>query len=70
MGWAARQVDDTCWSPKDRTHSACGGSRKLCDAIVPRHAVWLTPLDGNKLIAEYNCNWQVDGGARCDVTMR
>ena len=26
MGWAARQVDDTCWSPKDRTYSACGSA--------------------------------------------
>jgi hypothetical protein len=63
MGWAARQVDDTCWSPKDRMFSACGGVE---DYVVPKShdiQVWLKPLDGNKLIAEYNCNWSLNGGA-------
>jgi hypothetical protein len=70
MGWAARQVADTCWSEKDRTHSACGS---VDDYVVPKAhdvQVWLKPLAGGKLVAEYNCNWQVEGGtattAPCD----
>ncbi len=62
MGWAARQVDDTCWSAQDRTHAACGSVE---DYVMPRAhdvVVWLKPLAGGKLITEYNCNWQVDGG--------
>lgn len=63
MGWAARHVDDTCWDAKTRTHSACGSTE---DFVVPKShdiTIWLKPLDGGKLVAEYNCNWQVDGGA-------
>ena len=63
MGWAARDVGDTCWNSKDRTHSACGSVE---DYVVPKShdiQVWLKPLDGNKLIAEYNCNWTLNGGA-------
>jgi hypothetical protein len=63
MGWAARHVDDTCWSAKDRAHTACGSVE---DFITPKAhdiTIWLKPLDGGKLVAEYNCNWQVDGGA-------
>ncbi len=63
MGWAARDVGETCWSAKDRTHSACGGVESY---VVPEShdiQIWLKPLDGNKLIAEYNCNWSLNGGA-------
>ncbi len=70
MGWAARQVDDTCWDSKKRMHTACGSAD---DYVTPKsHDVelWLKPLDGSKLISEYNCNWQVDAGpavtAPCD----
>jgi hypothetical protein len=63
MGWAARDVADTCWNSTDRLHSACGS---VDDYVVPKShdiQVWLKPLDGNKLIAEYNCNWSLNGGA-------
>jgi hypothetical protein len=63
MGWAARDVGETCWNAKDRTHSACGN---IADYVEPKSheiQVWLKPLDGNKLIAEYNCNWTLNGGA-------
>jgi lysophospholipase L1-like esterase len=63
MGWAARQVDDTCWNPDERTHTACGTSD---DYVMPKShdvIVWLKPLDGGKLVKEYNCNWRVDGEA-------
>jgi hypothetical protein len=70
QGWAARQVGDTCWNAADRMYSACGGVENY---VVPQsHDVelWLRPLNGNKLIAEYNCNWQINGGpavtAPCD----
>ncbi len=75
MGWAARQVDDTCWKPDERMHTACGS---VDDYVTPKShdiIVWLKPREDNKLIAEYNCNWQVDGGTAvtspCDepVTM-
>ena len=62
LGWAARQVDDTCWNPKERTHSACGGVERYVTPAAHEVQVWLKPLNNNKLIAEYNCNWQVDGG--------
>ena len=63
MGWAARQVDDTCWSPKDRTYSACGSVETYVSPTSHEIQIWLKPLDGKKLIAEYNCNWQLNGGA-------
>jgi lysophospholipase L1-like esterase len=73
MGWASRQVDDTCWNAKERQHSACGS---VDDYITPKSheiVLWLNPLDGSKLVAEYNCNWQVDGGptatAPCDESV-
>jgi hypothetical protein len=73
MGWAARQVDDTCWKPGERLHAACGGVE---DYIIPKShdiVAGLKLLDGGKLVAEYNCNWQVDGGtavtAPCDETV-
>jgi hypothetical protein len=70
MGWAARQVNETCWSPGDRQHSACGGVDDYVNPKSHEIEVWLKPLNGSKLIAEYNCNWQVDSGqavsAPCD----
>ena len=62
-GWAARQVGDTCWNAAERMYSACGG---LDNYVAPKShdiVLWLNPLNGNKLIAEYNCNWQINGGA-------
>jgi hypothetical protein len=63
MGWAARDVGNTCWNADDRAHSGCGAVE---DYVVPKShdiQIWLKPLDGNKLIAEYNCNWTLNGGA-------
>jgi lysophospholipase L1-like esterase len=61
-GWAARQVDNTCWSPKDRTYAACGSSESYVKPASHDIQIWLKPLSGNKLIKEYNCNWQLNGG--------
>jgi lysophospholipase L1-like esterase len=70
LGWAARQLDDTCWKPDERQHSACGGVENYVQPKAHEIEVWLQPLNGNKLIAEYNCNWRVDAGeaitAPCD----
>ena len=70
LGWAASQVDDTCWNPKERIHSACGGSEAYVNPASHEVQLWLTPQKGNKLIAEYNCNWTMDGAqattAPCD----
>jgi hypothetical protein len=63
MGWASRQLDETCWNQKERVHSACGSVDDYVNPKSHEIEVWLKPLNGNKLIAEYNCNWQVDGGA-------
>jgi hypothetical protein len=69
-GWAARQVDDTCWDAQSRSHAACGDVENYVSPKSHVVVLWLKPLDGGKLIAEYNCNWQVDGGtavtAPCD----
>lgn len=69
-GWAAQQVGDLCWDEKSRTHSACGGVE---DYVTPKsHEIqmWVKPLDGNKLLQEYNCVWRVGDGepitAPCD----
>jgi hypothetical protein len=70
MGWAAGQIDDTCWDRKERQHTACGGVEDYVNPKAHEIEVRLRPLDGSKLIAEYNCSWQVDGGesivAPCD----
>ncbi len=63
MGWAARHVGDTCWSAKDRVHGACGSIEEYVLPKAHDVTVWLNPRDDSKLVAEYNCNWQVDGGA-------
>jgi hypothetical protein len=63
MGWAARQVDDTCWDAKSRTHAACGSIEDYVSPTSHEIIVWLKPLAGGKLVAEYNCNWQVDDSA-------
>jgi hypothetical protein len=63
LGWAARQLGDTCWSSKDRTYSACGSDEKYVSPSSHDIQIWLKPLDGSKLISEYNCNWQLNGGA-------
>lgn len=59
MGWASRQVGETCWDPRKRDHSACGG---VANYVMPRfHEVEfkLRMLKPNSLIAEYNCQWRV-----------
>jgi hypothetical protein len=61
MGWAARQVDDTCWSAKDRAHTACGGSESYVQPKSHDIQIWLKPAADNKLISEYNCTWAVNG---------
>jgi hypothetical protein len=70
MGWAARQVDDTCWNAEERMHTACGSVDEYINPKFHEIDVWLKPLNGSKLVAEFNCNWQVDGGqavtAPCD----
>jgi hypothetical protein len=63
QGWAARQVGDTCWKADERMYSACGSVENY---VLPQShdvVVWLRPLTNSKLIAEYNCNWQINGGA-------
>jgi hypothetical protein len=62
MGWAARQLSETCWSPKDRMYAACNGVENYVTPTSHEIEVRLKPLDGNKLIAEYNCNWRVAEG--------
>jgi hypothetical protein len=62
-GWASRQVDDTCWNARERQHSACGGVESYVMPASHEVEVKLKPLEGGKLIAEYNCNWQLNGGA-------
>lgn len=59
MGWASRQIGETCWDTKKRDHSACGG---VANYVMPRfHEVEfkLRMLKPNSLIAEYNCQWRI-----------
>jgi lysophospholipase L1-like esterase len=62
MGWAARQLDDICWNSKERMHSNCGGVENYVNPKAHDVQLWLKPLNGSKLVAEYNCNWQINGG--------
>jgi hypothetical protein len=63
LGWAAQQVDDTCWSAKERAHAACGGVENYLQPKSHDIQIWLTPAADNKLVAEYNCAWAVNGSA-------
>ncbi len=59
-GWAAKGQDATCYDPKKRTHSACGG----IDAYVTpaSHAIelWLSG-EGVTVPATAVCEWRIGG---------
>ena len=59
-GWAARAQDSTCYDPRKRTHSACGG----IDAyITPQaHAIemWISG-QGAAVPATAVCQWRIGG---------
>ena len=59
-GWAAKGQDATCYDPKKRNHSACGG----IDAYVTptSHAIelWLTG-EGVTVPATAVCEWRIGG---------
>ena len=59
QGWAARQLPDTCWEAANRSHGACGGVESYISPKAHEIEMRLRPLDGNKILAEYNCEWRI-----------
>ena len=58
-GWAAKAVNDTCWDSSARRHTACGAIDDYVNPKTHDIEIKLQPLNGNKLISEYNCIWHV-----------
>ena len=70
QGWAARQLPDTCWNAAGRSHDACGGVDEYLSPKTHEIEMRLKPLNGSKILAEYNCEWRIGNGqpitAPCD----
>jgi hypothetical protein len=56
-GWGAKTLGQTCWDEAEQKHTACGP-----DYVLPTShniEIWLRPLQPNKLLAEFNCEFRV-----------
>ena len=72
-GWAAKALDQTCYDPKTRRHTACGSIDDYLTPAVHDIEISLKPVSSQNLIAEYQCEWQVGASpkftAACDQTV-
>jgi hypothetical protein len=73
-GWAARGMDGTCYDEKTRSHAACGGVDAYLNPAEHEVEINLKPLEGGKLVTEYDCHWHVGDApelqAPCDQAVR
>jgi hypothetical protein len=66
-GWAARMVEGTCWDLKEQGHTACGGRDAYLLPSSHQAEFRLRLVDRKFPLAEYNCEWRVDGGPSVTV---